>query len=114
MELLERRIRNGPALLPSFSLSAPSHTLRHKAPHHVRRLLLLVGGGVGVGPQGEARVEVAQHLAHCLDVYAVLEHQRGRGMPHVVKTDVLQARALQDILMEPVDGVRVVHPSGHG
>ena len=89
------------------AVSASLQALRHKTPHHVRRLLLLVGGGVGVGPQGEARVVVAQHLAHRFDVYAVLEHQRGRGMPHVVKTDVLQPRALQDILMQPVDGVRV-------
>ena len=57
----------------AFSLFTPSHALRHKAAHHVRCLLLLVRCGVGVGPQGEARVVVAQHLAPRLDVHIVLE-----------------------------------------
>ena len=37
--------------------------------------------GVGVGAEGKARVVVAQRAGQCLDVHAVLEGQRGEGVP---------------------------------
>ena len=42
---------------------------------------------MGVGVQGEARREVAQHPGDGLDIYAVLERQRGDGVSKVVETD---------------------------
>ena len=37
--------------------------------------------GVGVGAEGKARVVVAQRTGQRLDVHAVLEGQRGEGVP---------------------------------
>ena len=42
--------------------------------HHIRR-------GVGVGAEGKARVVVSQRTGQRLDVHAVLEGQRGEGVP---------------------------------
>ena len=74
MELLERRIHNGPALLPSFFLVYSVTYLRHEAPHPVRRLRLLAGGCVGAGAEGEARVEVARHDGEGPHVCFALSH----------------------------------------
>ena len=41
--------------------------------------------GVGVGAEGEARVIVSQRAGQCLDVHAVLEGQRGEGVPEVME-----------------------------
>ena len=41
---------------------------------HLRR-------GVGVGAEGKARVVVSQRTGQRLDVHAVLEGQRGEGVP---------------------------------
>ena len=57
------------------------HDLRHKIPHRLRRPVLLLSGGVGVGAEGEACVVVAQHTGNRLDVHAVLERQCCEGMP---------------------------------
>ena len=46
---------------PVFLL-IPSQALRHDAAHHLLRLLLPVGGGMGAGPQGEARAAAARIL----------------------------------------------------
>ncbi len=51
-----------------FSLFPPSQTLRHKAAHPIRRLGLLAAGGVGVGPQDEARTAAARHLAQLKNI----------------------------------------------
>ena len=91
----------------------PLQALRHQAAHHVRRLGLLTVRGVGVGAQGEASVGMAQHSGESSHVHAVLEHDRGCGVSQIVQANMRQPRAFQDLLMEPVDGVRVVHPAGH-
>ena len=57
------------------------HHLRHEAAHGFRRLILHLPGGVGVGAECEARVVVAKHTGDGLDVHAVLECQRGEGVP---------------------------------
>ena len=57
------------------------HDLRYKAAHGFRCLILHLPGGVGVGAEGEARVEVAQHTGDRHDVHTVLEGQRGEGVP---------------------------------
>ena len=38
--------------------------LRHEAAHGLRCLILLLAGGVGVGPQGESRIVVAQRTRY--------------------------------------------------
>ena len=57
------------------------HHLRHETAHGFRRLILHLPGGVSVGAQGKSRVVVAQDAGHRLDVHAVLEGQRGKGVP---------------------------------
>ena len=69
---------------------------------------------MGVGAEGKARVVVAQRTGQRLDVHAVLEGQRGEGVSEVVKSDVLRADGLQDLLMGVAEGVRVEHGAGLG
>ena len=54
---------------------------RQHAPHRLRRLPLGSTGDVGVGVQGEACREVAQHPGHGLHIYPVLQGQGGEGVP---------------------------------
>ena len=61
------------AFLSGFFVSFPVlHDLRHKIPHRLRRPVLLLPGGVGVGAEGEARVVVSQHTVDRFYVYTVL------------------------------------------
>ena len=69
---------------------------------------------MGVGAEGKARVVVAQRTGQRLDVHAVLEGQRGKGVSEVVKSDVFRADGLQDLLMGVPEGVRVEHSAGLG
>lgn len=69
---------------------------------------------MGVGAEGKARVVVAQRTRQCLDIHAVLEGQRGKGVSEVVKPDVFRADGLQDLLMGVPEGVRVEHGAGLG
>ena len=57
------------------------HHLAHEIAHGFRRLILHLAGSVGVSPQGEACVVVAQHTGNCLDVHSVLQGQGGEGVP---------------------------------
>ena len=57
------------------------HDLCHKISHGLRRPILLLPGGVGVGTQGEARVVVPQHAADRFHIYAVLEGQGRECVP---------------------------------
>ena len=45
------------------------------------------GGDMGVGVEGEAGGEVAEHSADRLDVHAVLERNGGEGVTEVVESD---------------------------
>lgn len=58
-----------------------SYHLAHEITHGLRRLVLHLACGVGVGAQGEARVIVAQHTGDGLDVHAVLQRQGCEGVP---------------------------------
>ena len=55
--------------------------LFHEAAHGGCCLILLLASGVGVGPQGEAGVEVAQHGGDSLYVHSVLQRRGSKGMP---------------------------------
>ena len=73
--------------------------LCHEISHGLRRLVLLLTGGVGVGAKGESCIVVAQHGRDRLDVYAVLEGQGGEGVPEIVEPEMLQSSVLQDALV---------------
>ena len=55
--------------------------LLHEAAHGGGRLVLLLTRGVGVGPQGEPGVEVAQHRGYCFHIHTVLQGRGSEGVP---------------------------------
>ena len=58
-----------PAFLSGVFFFLSLQDLFHKVTHGLGSLVLFLPGGVGVGPQGEPGVEVAQHGGHCFYVY---------------------------------------------
>ena len=50
---------------------------------------------MSVGVEGESGGEVAQHTGHCLDVYAILQRQRCKGVPEIVEPNLGQSCPLQ-------------------
>lgn len=61
---------------------------------------------MGVGVQGEACGEVAEHAGYGLDVYTVLQGQGGEGVAEVVEANLRDASPLQYPLQHIVDTVR--------
>ena len=51
------------------------------------------GSHMGVGVQGEAREEVAEHAVDGFDVHTVLQRQRGKGVAQIVETVILMTLA---------------------
>ena len=88
--------------------------LLHEAAHGGGRLVLLLTRGVGVGPQGEPGVEVAQHRGYCFHIHTVLQGRGSEGVTEIMKSEVLQPGVLENLLVEIHHRVRVVHLSGEG
>ena len=103
-----------PAFLSGVFFFLSLQDLFHKVTHGLGSLVLFLPGGVGVGPQGEPGVEVAQHGGHCFYVYTVLQSGGGKGMAEIMKSEMLQPGVLQNFLVEVYHAVRVVHLSGEG
>ena len=103
----DRECQTGnPAFLPGVFAAFPAlHDLRHKIPHRLRRPVLLLPGGVGVGTEGEARVVVSQHTADRFHVYTVLECQGCESMTQIVEANIGQSRLRQKFLQLPVGAV---------
>ena len=57
------------------------HRLTDDIPDGVGGVTFHLLRGVGVGAEGKARVVVAQRAGQRFDVHAVLEGQRGEGVP---------------------------------
>ena len=79
---------------------------RQYIPHSPGCFFLCAGGDVGVGVQGEAGGEVAQHTGDSLDVHTVLQCQRREGMAQVMEADAGQPRPLQHPVQHVVHAVR--------
>ena len=73
--------------------------LRHEVAHGLRRLVLLLAGGVGVGSQGESCVVMSQHGRDRFDVHTVLKGQGGEGMAEIVEPKVPQSGVFQDAMV---------------
>ena len=58
-----------------------SHHLCHKAAHSLCGFFLLLAGGVGIGSQREARVEMAEHTRYSFYVHAILQRQGRKCVP---------------------------------
>ena len=93
---------------PVFS----THLLADDPADGVRCVLFHLRRGVGVGVQGEPRRVVAQRTGQRFHVHSAFQRQRGKGVPQVVKPDVFRADGLQNFVMRPTEGVRVIHGSG--
>ena len=74
--------------------------LFHKVTHGLGSLVLFLPGGVGVGPQGEPGVEVAQHGGHCFHIHTVLQGRGSESMAEVMESEVLQPGVLENLLVE--------------
>ena len=66
--------------------------------HRSRSFFLRRRCDVRVGVQREAGGKVAEHTADGLDVHAVLQSERRKGVPKIMKSDPRDARALQHTL----------------
>lgn len=65
------------------ALDASLHCHLHEISDLLRRLLLHPVRNVGVGVQRKSRGEMAQHLGQGFDVHAILQCQRGEGVPQI-------------------------------
>ena len=95
------------------TLDASLHRHLHEISDLLRRLLLHPVCDVGVGIQRKSRGEMAQHLGQGFDVHAILQCQRGEGVPQIVEPDGLDSSLLQDLTVNPGGRVRVVHGAGY-
>ncbi len=97
---------SGPVFLP--------HLLADDPADGVGSVLLHLRRGMGVSVQGEASRIVTQCAGQCLYVHPAFQRQRCEGVAQIVKPDVLRADGLQNFVMGPSKGVRVIHGSGLG
>ena len=91
-----------------------SHRPVYNLPYRVRRGLLHLCRGVGVGVQGEAGGVVAEGIGECLYVHAVFQGQRCEGMSEIVEAYVLRSDGLQYLVVGVPEGVGVEHRAGLG
>ena len=75
-------------------------------PHSFCGFFLGRGGDVGIGVQGEAGGEVAEHTRHGLDIYTALERDGCKGMAEIMKSDLWNTCSCQHSLEHIVDAVR--------
>ena len=69
---------------------------------------------MSVGVQGEAGGEVAQHTGQGLDVNAILQGYRGKGVSEVVESDLRDTGSCQHPLEHIVHAVRRNRPAIRG
>ena len=82
--------------------------LLHEVAHGGSRLVLLLASGVGVGPQSEPSVEMAQHGGYSFYIHTVLQGRGSEGVTEIVESEVFQSGILQDLLVEVHHAVRVL------
>ena len=59
--------------------------------HGQSGFFLYRGGDMGIGVQGEACGEVAQHAGHRLDIYSVLQRNGCEGVAEAMESDLQDA-----------------------
>ena len=74
--------------------------LLHEAAHSGSSFVLLLASGVGVGPQSEPSVEMAQHGGYSFYIHTVLQGRGSEGVTEIVESKVFQSGILQDLLVE--------------
>ena len=76
----------------------PLSDLLHEATHGGSCLVLFLSGSIGVGPQGETRVEVAKYGGHCFHIHTVLQGRGSEGVTEIVESEVLQPASIKIFL----------------
>ena len=61
---------------------------------------------MGIGVQGEACGEVAQHTGYRFDVHSVLQRDGGEGVAEIVESDLGDASSFEDALQHVVHTIR--------
>ena len=74
-----------PAFLSGVFFFLSLQDLFHKTAHSGGCLVLFLASGVGVGPQGETGVEVAQHGGYCFHIHTVLQGRGSEGVTEIRK-----------------------------
>ena len=100
-----------------FFLSGPgfsAHLLADDPADGVCGVLLHLRRGVSVGVQREPRRVVAQRAGQRFHVYPAFQRQRGEGVSEIMEPDMLRTDDLQNFIVGPAEGVRVIHGSGLG
>jgi len=89
------------AFLPGiFSRFLVPHDLFYEAARGLRRLVLLLSCGVGVGSERESGIVVPQHGRYRFHVPAILERHRSEGVAQVVEVDAGKSHILQNLFVE--------------
>ena len=63
--------------------------LFHETAHGGGGFVLLLASGVGVGPQSEPSIEMAQHGGYSFYIHTVLQRCGGEGVTEIVESEVL-------------------------
>ena len=82
-------------LVPGFLFAVKLNLHTQYIPHGLGGFLLCRGGDMGIGIQGEACGEVAEHSRDGFDVHAVLESDGCKDVAEVMESDIRDARHLQ-------------------
>ena len=83
-------------------------------PNGFRRLDLHGVRGMGIGPQGEARVGVTRQPAHRADIHPVLQRQGLESMVECTEAGMLRSQVSEHPRVKLGRGIRAVHPPGTG
>ena len=100
-----------------FFLSGPvfsAHLLADDPTDGVCGVLLHLRRGMGVGVQREPSRVVAQGTGQRFHIHAAFQRQRCEGVAEIVEPNMLRADGLQNFVMGPSKGVRVIRGSGLG
>ena len=101
----QKRARRRKYRLRTFPLSGKIFCLqccRQDPFHGFCCLLLGCCCDMGISVQGEPALKYPQYPGHHLGVHAVLEGQRGEGMPEIVESDPRQPRSFQYLVEQTI------------
>ena len=97
---------NDALVVHGFSIGYKADLQTQDVSHGLGGFFLCRGSDMGIGVQGEACGEVAQHTGHRLDVHSVLECDGCEGVAEVVESDLRDTCSFQHPFQHVVHTVR--------